>query len=190
MIRTIFVWSCIVLSGLFFGIFGHSLLSSSIRRGDLAHHFARLWGKTCLLVNGVRVKVEGLEQIRKEGPYIFMSNHQGSYDIFSLLGYLPFQFKWLAKKEAFFDPGFRVGHDRCRLYQHRPGRDPGNGGGHEQGGPEDSRGYVRGHLSGGVKKPGWLYPALQEGRIHSGDQIESPHRSDCHRRKPGDHTQG
>jgi 1-acyl-sn-glycerol-3-phosphate acyltransferase len=33
-----------------------------------------------------------------------MSNHQGSYDIFALLGHLPFQFKWLAKKEIFSIP--------------------------------------------------------------------------------------
>ena len=48
--------------------------------------------------------MEGLEHLQEEGPYIFMSNHQGSYDIFALLGYLPFQFKWLAKKELFSIP--------------------------------------------------------------------------------------
>jgi 1-acyl-sn-glycerol-3-phosphate acyltransferase len=35
-----------------------------------------------------------------------MSNHQGSYDIFALLGHLPYQFKWLAKKELFSIPFF------------------------------------------------------------------------------------
>jgi 1-acyl-sn-glycerol-3-phosphate acyltransferase len=35
-----------------------------------------------------------------------MSNHQGSYDIFALLGHLPFQFKWLVKKELFSIPFF------------------------------------------------------------------------------------
>jgi 1-acyl-sn-glycerol-3-phosphate acyltransferase len=103
MFRTIFVWSCIVLSGLFFGIF--AILSYPFDpKGRLGHHFARLWGKTCLLVNGVRLTMEGLEHLHKESPYIFMSNHQGSYDIYSLLGYLPFQFKWLAKKELFAIP--------------------------------------------------------------------------------------
>jgi hypothetical protein len=33
-----------------------------------------------------------------------MSNHQGTYDIFALLGHLPFQFRWLAKKELFSIP--------------------------------------------------------------------------------------
>ncbi len=50
--------------------------------------------------------MEGIENIKGEGPYIFMSNHQGSYDIFALLGHLPFQFRWLAKKELFSIPFF------------------------------------------------------------------------------------
>jgi 1-acyl-sn-glycerol-3-phosphate acyltransferase len=72
----------------------------------MVHRYARLWGKAALLANRVKVKVEGLEQLERGGPYIFMSNHQGSFDIFALLGYLPFQFKWLAKKELFSIPFF------------------------------------------------------------------------------------
>jgi len=103
MIRTIFVWSCIVLFGLIFGVF--AILSYPFDpKGRLGHHCAKLWGKVCLLANGVRVEVEGLEHLHKGSPYIFMSNHQGSYDIFALLGCLPFQFKWLAKKELFSIP--------------------------------------------------------------------------------------
>ena len=103
MFRTVFVWFCIVLFGLIFGIF--AILSYPFDpRGRLGHHCARIWGKLCLIANGVRLKIEGLEHLQKEGPYIFMVNHQGSYDIFSILGYLPFQFKWLAKKELFSIP--------------------------------------------------------------------------------------
>jgi 1-acyl-sn-glycerol-3-phosphate acyltransferase len=56
------------------------------------------------MTNRVKVKVEGMKNLQGEGPYIFMSNHQGSYDIFALLGHLPFQFKWLAKRELFSVP--------------------------------------------------------------------------------------
>jgi 1-acyl-sn-glycerol-3-phosphate acyltransferase len=59
-----------------------------------------------LLASGVKVRVEGLEQIEGKGPYIFMSNHQGGYDIFALQGHLPFDFKWLAKRELFSIPFF------------------------------------------------------------------------------------
>ena len=83
-----------------------SSLIRSTERGRVGHHYARLWGKWPFWPIGVKVKVEGMENLKEEGPYIFMSNHQGSYDIFALLGHLPFQFKWLAKKELFSIPFF------------------------------------------------------------------------------------
>ncbi len=105
MIRTIFVWSCIVIATLFFGFL--ALITYPFdRKGKVIHHYARLWGKVALLANRVKVKIEGLENLNGEGPYVFMSNHQGSYDIFALLGHLPYQFKWLAKKELFSIPFF------------------------------------------------------------------------------------
>jgi 1-acyl-sn-glycerol-3-phosphate acyltransferase len=105
MFRTIFVWSCIVVGTLILGSLA-IITYPFDRRGRVIHHYARLWGKTALLANQVKVKVKGVENLKGEGPYIFMSNHQGSYDIFALLGYLPFQFKWLAKKELFSIPFF------------------------------------------------------------------------------------
>jgi 1-acyl-sn-glycerol-3-phosphate acyltransferase len=74
------------------------------RQGKVGHYYAKLWGKVALLANGVKVEVEGMEQLSGKGPYIFMSNHQGYYDIFALLSHLPYQFKWLAKKELFSIP--------------------------------------------------------------------------------------
>lgn len=103
MIRTVFVWFCIVVAGAILGslcIICYPLNPS----GRLNHHFARLWGNIALWANRVKVRVEGLQHVPGQGPYVFMSNHQGSYDIFALLGHLPFQFKWLAKKEIFSIP--------------------------------------------------------------------------------------
>jgi 1-acyl-sn-glycerol-3-phosphate acyltransferase len=76
------------------------------RNGKIIHLYARLWGKVALIANRVKVRVVGLYHINRDRPYIFMSNHQSSYDIFALLGCLPFQFKWLAKKELFSIPFF------------------------------------------------------------------------------------
>ncbi len=44
--------------------------------------------------------------MEKGRPYILMANHQGAYDIFVLLAYLPVHFKWLAKEELFKIPIF------------------------------------------------------------------------------------
>ncbi|MGA2517877.1 MAG: lysophospholipid acyltransferase family protein [Thermodesulfobacteriota bacterium] len=105
MIRTIFVWSCIVVATLILGVF--TLITYPFdRRGTVGHYYAKLWGKVALLANRVKVKIKGMEHLDGKGPYIFMSNHQGSYDIFALLGHLSYQFKWLAKKELFSIPFF------------------------------------------------------------------------------------
>ena len=103
MIRTVFVWFCIGVGAAVVGslcILCYPLNPS----GRLNHRLAGLWGKICLWANGVKVRVEGLDHVPGQGPYVFMSNHQGSYDIFALLGHLPFQFKWLAKREIFSIP--------------------------------------------------------------------------------------
>jgi 1-acyl-sn-glycerol-3-phosphate acyltransferase len=105
MIRTIFVWFCIAISLLVLGSLV-ILTSPFDRKGKVIHRYGRLWGKVALLANRVKVRVEGIEHLKGEGPYIIMSNHQGSYDIFALLSHLPFQFKWLAKKELFSVPFF------------------------------------------------------------------------------------
>ncbi len=105
MIRTIFVWSCIVVATLVLGFL--ALVTYPFdRKGKVVHRYARLWGGVALLANRVKVKIEGMDHLNGKGPYIFMSNHQGSYDIFALLGRLPYQFKWLAKKELFSIPFF------------------------------------------------------------------------------------
>jgi len=105
MIRTLFVWSCIVVATLGLGFLAFITYPFD-RKGEVVHRYARLWGRAALWANRVKVRVEGMENLKGEGPYIFMSNHQGSYDIFALLGHLPFQFKWLAKKELFSIPFF------------------------------------------------------------------------------------
>jgi 1-acyl-sn-glycerol-3-phosphate acyltransferase len=44
------------------------------------------------------VTVVGRENINKETSYVFVANHQGAYDIFSIYGFLNHNFKWMMKK--------------------------------------------------------------------------------------------
>ena len=48
--------------------------------------------------------MQGLEYLDPRKSYILVSNHQSFFDIFSLLGYLPLQFRWIAKAELFRIP--------------------------------------------------------------------------------------
>lgn len=59
-----------------------------------AHYWARLF---CFLMF-VKVEVRGRENIDPNISYVFVANHQGAYDIFTIYGYLGHQFKWMMKK--------------------------------------------------------------------------------------------
>ena len=103
MIRSILLWISIVISTV--GLSTLAFITFPFdRNGNIVHHYARWWAKIQLLVSGVRVKVKGLEHIGNDPSYVYMSNHQGTYDIFALLSCLPVQFRWIAKKELFTIP--------------------------------------------------------------------------------------
>ncbi len=60
---------------------------------------AKIWSRfTCRLFL-MKVVVTGRENIDDNQSYVFVANHQGAYDIWSIYGYLNHNFKWLMKKE-------------------------------------------------------------------------------------------
>lgn len=70
------------------------------------HKVARIWAKILLKIARVHVTVTGTENVLKDRPQIFMSNHQSDFDILIVLAFLPGQFRWIAKKELFRIPVF------------------------------------------------------------------------------------
>jgi 1-acyl-sn-glycerol-3-phosphate acyltransferase len=57
------------------------------------------WAKVILRVCGIRVAVRGLENVRAEIPRIYMCNHQSFFDIWTILAFLPVDFKFILKQE-------------------------------------------------------------------------------------------
>jgi 1-acyl-sn-glycerol-3-phosphate acyltransferase len=80
--------------------------------GRAYHLHARLWGRIGLFLAGAKLDVIGREKVPADGPVIYMSNHQGNFDILSLFIALPRQFSWIAKEELFSIPVF--GHSMRR----------------------------------------------------------------------------
>ncbi|HCK68969.1 MAG TPA: 1-acyl-sn-glycerol-3-phosphate acyltransferase [Nitrospina sp.] len=74
------------------------------RSGNVSHQISRLWCRLLCKLNGVNVEINGLENILPDRPQIFVSNHQGYFDIFALSGYLPVQIRWIAKSSLFRIP--------------------------------------------------------------------------------------
>lgn len=58
----------------------------------------KYWSRLTIILCLLPVKVEGRENLRKGQSYVFVSNHQGAFDIFLIYGYLNRNFKWMMKK--------------------------------------------------------------------------------------------
>ncbi len=100
---TVWCWTGCGLSTFFWAtvsILG-SLISGS---GRLQHYCMRRWSKDNLWLSRARVEIEGLNNIDRSRPQIFVANHTGLHDILSLAAHLPIQFRWIAKKSLFRVP--------------------------------------------------------------------------------------
>ena len=103
-----FLWSLVVdaliiVSTLLCGLvsIALALLDSS---GNAAMKVARVWARSLLVAAGVRVRVEGLDQIHAQGSYVFSSNHLSYMDTPVVLSQIPTQFRFLAKAGLFQIP--------------------------------------------------------------------------------------
>jgi 1-acyl-sn-glycerol-3-phosphate acyltransferase len=65
---------------------------------------AEAWSRALLKISGVRAEVAGLENISPDGVYVFASNHASYMDTPVVLGNVPVQFRFLAKRGLFMIP--------------------------------------------------------------------------------------
>lgn len=56
-----------------------------------------IWARLCAWLTLVRVEVRGCGNIKDRTSYVFVANHQGAYDIFTIYGFLNHNFKWMMK---------------------------------------------------------------------------------------------
>ena len=74
------------------------------RSGRTSHRFARIWSRFIYWGVGIRVHVSGIENIPQDRAVIFAANHQSTIDIPAMFGYLPAQFRIMAKQILFMIP--------------------------------------------------------------------------------------
>lgn len=93
----------IVIFTIVFGIL--SIISSFFdKTGKVQHLISIYWGKFILKFTGIKVEVEGLENLNSFDTFVLMPNHQSLYDIPILVSIIPFQFSFLAKESLFRIP--------------------------------------------------------------------------------------
>lgn len=59
----------------------------------------KLWSWLTIRLFLLPVKVKGRENLSKSQSYVFVSNHQGAFDIFLIYGLLGRNFKWMMKRQ-------------------------------------------------------------------------------------------
>ena len=65
----------------------------------LVEKTARSWARSLVLFTGSKVEVVGAELVPPQGPVLFVSNHQGNFDIPLMLGFVPRSKGFIAKIE-------------------------------------------------------------------------------------------
>jgi len=110
------IFKCVHSAVFWFLAFFYSLAIHSVSciaalfipdEGDKSRFYrkgARLWGSLLLGASMVKVKVSGLENIPDDTNVIFTPNHQSYLDIFILLRYLPYPFRFIIMRKLFKVP--------------------------------------------------------------------------------------
>ena len=62
-------------------------------------YIACFWGRAFLWITPARVLRKGIGRIDPQQSYVVIANHQSTYDILLVYGYLPLDFKWVMKIE-------------------------------------------------------------------------------------------
>lgn len=83
--------------------YGARLIDKS---GDKVIDLARAWGKTLAFVTGMKVHMTVEQELDLQQPYVFMSNHVSSADIWALFSVLPMRVRMIAKKQLGSIPFF------------------------------------------------------------------------------------
>lgn len=98
-------------------------LTAPFFHGHAVTHIGRLWARLIMRTCGVRLEIEGLENLAGLGPCVMVSNHQSAFDIFAILAYLPGENRFVAKRELVKIPlvGYAIAHSGHIVVDRRRG---------------------------------------------------------------------
>ncbi|MBI2061537.1 MAG: 1-acyl-sn-glycerol-3-phosphate acyltransferase [Nitrospirae bacterium] len=104
-LRSLLVFAFIYIITIYFSSL-YVILSLFDRRGRIVDWVHRSWSRLALGASRVRVRMDGHEQLRAGRSYIIIANHQGFFDIWSLLSEFPLPVRMVFKKELLLIPIF------------------------------------------------------------------------------------
>jgi 1-acyl-sn-glycerol-3-phosphate acyltransferase len=109
-LRTILLFVTAAVVTLFLGlaVIIAGLAGVKDKPGGIFDRAPRWWSSAVLWAVGIKVRVHGMENVKKGEPHIFASNHVSWFDVPALAKVLP-RYKFVAKAELFKVPIFGSG---------------------------------------------------------------------------------
>lgn len=109
LLRAIFITDPLIIASTAYHGLWNSLAVASDKDEATQIRIARRWARSLLTIAGVKVRVEGMENIDLHGSYVFTSNHVSYMDTPVIFTHIPVNFRFLAKSDLFKVP-FIGGH--------------------------------------------------------------------------------
>lgn len=97
LITAIYCWIVVILVTIIVG--GTGVILSVLSPKNVIRYGTRPWGYCIIRGCGIRVSIEGLENI-PTGPCVIMYNHQSALDIPFFCGFLPIEWKAIMKDDV------------------------------------------------------------------------------------------
>lgn len=97
MLRTLYCATIFAVFTTFYGVIG--IILSLTYRPFVVPYAVKPWARTNLWAAGIKLEVEGLENLPKD-PCIIMFNHQSALDILAYMSILPIDWRAIMKKEV------------------------------------------------------------------------------------------
>jgi 1-acyl-sn-glycerol-3-phosphate acyltransferase len=95
----LFILYTIIISGMF-------IIVMTLRLRRAGEFVIQLWSRAFLLVPPMSYTVSGVENVKPDTQYFFLSNHLSNFDVPLLFRVIPTPIRYLAKKELYKIPVF------------------------------------------------------------------------------------
>ena len=104
MVRNVFCVLVAIVWTLLMGVCSFIAMIVTFNRSASMVVVQRWWSPVLLWAGGAKLEVQGLENLDPKKSYIFVSNHQSTIDIPTLFMSLPFDTRFVAKKQLKYVP--------------------------------------------------------------------------------------
>src|SRR3989337_3399045 len=103
-VGTLYSWMLFILLWIFSTLMAAILTMDTKDKENIFNTIERLFSRIAFKLLGMKIEIQGLENIPRDEPVIFISNHQSMMDIKISLACIPINFSFISKDTIFRIP--------------------------------------------------------------------------------------